>query len=92
MRSARDPGDLIVMPNRYDEHDESAFCGNTLARHENSRYRADFSDSGFFRLQPIDLYYVGGFGMMGWVEAKDYEEAAAGCSTANERQGARQRR
>jgi putative heme iron utilization protein len=44
-----------------------------LARHENSRYWVDFPDFNFFRLQPIDLYYVGGFGVMGWVEAADYE-------------------
>jgi hypothetical protein len=47
-----------------------------LARHENSRYWVDFSDFSFFRLQPIELYYVGGFGVMGWVEAQDYEQAA----------------
>ena len=47
-----------------------------LARHENSRYWVDFSDFSFFRLQPIDVYYVGGFGVMGWVDAKDYEQAA----------------
>ena len=35
----------------------------------------DFSDFSFFRLEPIDLYYVGGFGVMGWVEAWDYEQA-----------------
>ena len=46
-----------------------------LSRHENSRYWVDFSDFGFFRLQPIDIYYVGGFGVMGWVEARDYEPA-----------------
>ena len=46
-----------------------------LARHDNSRYWVDFSDFNFFRLQPIDLYYVGGFGMMGWVEAREYEHA-----------------
>jgi heme iron utilization protein len=47
-----------------------------LARHENSRYWVDFTDFSFFRLQPVDLYYVGGFGVMGWVEVKDYELAA----------------
>ena len=58
------------------EH-ETAFVREIyLGRHENSRYWADFSDFGFFRLHPIDLYYVGGFGVMGWVEAKDYEDAA----------------
>ena len=46
-----------------------------LARHENSRYWVDFADFSFFRLQPIDVYYVGGFGVMGWVEARDYEHA-----------------
>jgi putative heme iron utilization protein len=47
-----------------------------LARHENSRYWVDFSDFSFFRLQPVDLYYVGGFGVMGWVDAAEYERAA----------------
>ena len=47
-----------------------------LARHENSRYWVDFSDFSFFRLQPVDLYYVGGFGVMGWVEANEYQDAA----------------
>jgi putative heme iron utilization protein len=46
-----------------------------LARHENSRYWVDFADFGFFRLQPIDIYFVGGFGVMGWVSAEDYARA-----------------
>ena len=48
-----------------------------LARHPNSSYWVDFADFNFFRLQPIDLYYVGGFGVMGWVEASDYEHASS---------------
>jgi heme iron utilization protein len=47
-----------------------------LARHENSRYWVDFADFGFFRLEPIDLYYVGGFGVMGWFDKTDYERSA----------------
>src|SRR5579863_3549344 len=47
-----------------------------LARHPNSRYWVDFADFGFFRLEPIDVYYVGGFGVMGWVDSKDYATAA----------------
>ncbi len=46
-----------------------------LARHENSRSWVDFPDFNFFRLQPVDLYYVGGFGVMGWVTALDYRAA-----------------
>jgi putative heme iron utilization protein len=57
------------------EQDVAAVRENYLARHENSRYWVDFSDFSFFRLQPIDIYYVGGFGVMGWVDAKDYEQA-----------------
>ncbi len=46
------------------------------AAHENSKYWVDFADFGFFRLTPIDLYYVGGFGVMGWVDAEDYRGAS----------------
>jgi putative heme iron utilization protein len=48
-----------------------------LACHENSRYWVDFADFSFFRLEAIELYYVGGFGVMGWVDKTDYERAAA---------------
>lgn len=46
------------------------------ARHPNSRYWVDFPDFSFYRLQPMDLYYVGGFGVMGWVDAEEYEVAS----------------
>jgi len=46
-----------------------------LARYENSKYWVDFEDFAFYRMEVIDLYYVGGFGMMGWVEATDYDHA-----------------
>ena len=58
------------------EHDLASVREKYLARHENSRYWVDFSEFGFFRLQPIEFYYVGGFGVMGWVEARAYEQAA----------------
>ncbi len=47
-----------------------------LAKHPNSRYWVEFADFGFFRLQPLDVYYVGGFGVMGWVQAGEYARAA----------------
>lgn len=58
------------------ENDVADVREKYLVRHENSRYWVDFSDFSFFRLRPIDVYYVGGFGVMGWVEARDYEHAA----------------
>jgi heme iron utilization protein len=58
------------------EQDAASVRERYLARHENSRYWVDLPDFGFFRLQPVDLYYVGGFGVMGWVETGDYQQAA----------------
>jgi putative heme iron utilization protein len=43
-----------------------------LARHANSKYWVDFEDFSFYRLEGVDIYYVGGFGVMGWVSASEY--------------------
>jgi heme iron utilization protein len=43
-----------------------------LARHANSKYWVDFEDFSFYRLEEVDIYYVGGFGVMGWVSASEY--------------------
>jgi heme iron utilization protein len=67
---------LIGVAEPVPEHEISSVREVYVARHENSRYWVDFSDFSFFCLQPIDLYYVGGFGVMGWVEVGDYEQAA----------------
>jgi hypothetical protein len=47
-----------------------------LSRHESARYWVDFDDFQFHRMDVIDLYYVAGFGAMGWVDAADYRAAA----------------
>jgi putative heme iron utilization protein len=67
---------LIGQAEPVPERDAASVRERYLARHENSRYWVDFTDFSFFRLQPVDLYYVGGFGVMGWVEAGDYQHAA----------------
>jgi len=46
-----------------------------LARYANSQYWVDFEDFGFYRMDVVDVYYVGGFGVMGWVSESDYEHA-----------------
>jgi heme iron utilization protein len=46
-----------------------------LARHLNSKYWVDFEDFAFYRMNVVDVYYVGGFGVMGWVVAQDYRSA-----------------
>src|ERR1700685_4442451 len=43
-----------------------------LRRHANSKYWVDFEDFSFYRLDVVDVYYVGGFGVMGWVPASEY--------------------
>lgn len=48
-----------------------------LELHPNSKYWVDFDDFSFFRLQVLDVYYVGGFGVMGWIAAPDYAQAHA---------------
>jgi putative heme iron utilization protein len=32
----------------------------------------DFEDFSFYRMAVVDVYYVGGFGVMGWVSASEY--------------------
>jgi heme iron utilization protein len=46
-----------------------------LERYENSRYWVDYEDFSFYRMEVVDVYYVGGFGVMGWVAAADYAAA-----------------
>jgi heme iron utilization protein len=43
--------------------------------HANSRYWVDFEDFSFYRMDVVDVYYVGGFGVMGWIQASDYAQA-----------------
>ena len=43
-----------------------------LARYANSKYWVDFDDFSFYRMDVVDVYYVGGFGVMGWVSASEY--------------------
>jgi heme iron utilization protein len=46
-----------------------------LAQQPNASYYVDFDDFAFYRLEPVALRYVGGFGRMSWVTADDYRAA-----------------
>jgi len=46
-----------------------------LESYANSKYWVDFEDFSFYRMDVLDVYYVGGFGVMGWVQAPDYDQA-----------------
>jgi hypothetical protein len=66
---------LVGTVARLTAADAAAVRAEYLARHENAQHWVDFDDFGFYRLEVADLYYVGGFGAMGWVDAADYAAA-----------------
>jgi putative heme iron utilization protein len=49
--------------------------GLYLSRHENAKYWQDYTDFAYYRLDVSDVYFIGGFGVMGWVSAEDYRSA-----------------
>jgi putative heme iron utilization protein len=61
-------GNVVLVP----EADVAAAREAYLARHANSKYWVDFEDFSFYRLEVLDIYFVGGFGVMGWVTAAEY--------------------
>jgi putative heme iron utilization protein len=46
-----------------------------LERYANSKHWVDFEDFSFYRMEPVDVYFVGGFGSMGWLSAASYLQA-----------------
>jgi putative heme iron utilization protein len=57
------------------ESEISAARSLYLARYANSKHWVDFDDFSFHRMDVVDIYYVGGFGVMGWVSAAEYERS-----------------
>jgi heme iron utilization protein len=46
-----------------------------LARYANSKYWVEFDDFSFYRMGVVEVYYIGGFGVMGWVATSEYYSA-----------------
>jgi putative heme iron utilization protein len=46
-----------------------------LASYSDSKHWVDFDDFFFFRMDIVDIYFVGGFGVMGWVAPSEYCQA-----------------
>jgi heme iron utilization protein len=67
---------LVGNVTQLTENEKSEAREIYLKAHPNSQYWVDFTDFAFFRLEPVDVYYVGGFGVMGWVTSTDYAAAA----------------
>src|SRR5277367_6145441 len=46
-----------------------------LSRYENAKFWQDYTDFAYYRLQVSAAYFIGGFGVMGWISAEDYGSA-----------------
>jgi heme iron utilization protein len=46
-----------------------------LSRYAKSKDWVDFEDFSFYRMVVVDVYYVRGCGVMGWVTASEYTAA-----------------
>ena len=46
-----------------------------LSRYENAKFWQDYSDFAYYRLEVSGVYFIGGFGVMGWISAEDYGSA-----------------
>jgi len=68
---------LIGNVTRVPETELAATRTVYLAGYPDSKYWVDFEDFSFYRMEVLDVYYVGGFGVMGWVAAADYAQAQA---------------
>ena len=42
-----------------------------LARHENAKYWQEYTDFAYYRLHVSNVYFIGGFGIMGWVRLRN---------------------
>jgi putative heme iron utilization protein len=60
---------------RLDAEDVEEARSTFLAVHPDAAGYVDFKDFAFYRLDPISLRYVGGFGRMSWVRAAEYAAA-----------------
>jgi heme oxygenase (biliverdin-IX-beta and delta-forming) len=66
---------LMGQAARLGRDDVAAARPAYLAAHPNAAYWVDFEDFSFWRLEVRDIYFVGGFAAMGWVEAVDFGSA-----------------
>jgi hypothetical protein len=43
-----------------------------LSRHENAKSWQEYTDFAYHRLEVEEVYFIGGFGVMGWISAENY--------------------
>jgi heme oxygenase (biliverdin-IX-beta and delta-forming) len=47
-----------------------------LSHHETARHWQDYTDFAYYRLDAAAVYFIGGFGVMGWIPPEEYAAAA----------------
>ncbi len=47
-----------------------------LSRNENAKFWQDYTDFAYYRLEVSNVYFIGGFGVMGWISLEDYRNSA----------------
>ena len=67
---------LIMIGSPIPKSDVARTRATYLLTHPSSEYWVDCGDFGFFWLQPIDLYHIGGFGVMSWIDATHFAAAS----------------
>jgi putative heme iron utilization protein len=72
---ARGRATLVGRIEPIDQAADDAVREDYLARHAIARGWVGFRDFAFYRLDVASVYYVAGFGVMGWVEQADYRRA-----------------
>ncbi|HWF38128.1 MAG TPA: DUF2470 domain-containing protein [Candidatus Acidoferrales bacterium] len=63
---------LIGNVRRVSESDLTDIRARYLSWHRNSTDWIDYDDFSFYRMDIVDVYFVGGFGVMGWVPPAEY--------------------
>lgn len=64
-------GEIHPVPDDEAEAARAAY----FQRHPDAEQYMGFADFQVYRMNVVDVYYVGGFGAMGWVSPKDYTAA-----------------
>ena len=57
------------------ESEVGAARSKFFARHPDAAQYMAFADFDVYRMEVADVYYVGGFGVMGWVTASEFKTA-----------------
>jgi heme iron utilization protein len=66
---------IVGEVHRVEAGDLEVIRTDYLERHPNARSWVEFDDFTFHVLAPVEVYYVAGFGAMGWVDAEEYRGA-----------------